>query len=102
MSMKTGMLNGINIAPGTNLIWKKDTFSLYLTLQYMFNINDKIDGKAGNVTLPSLRMRHNGYIEYGFGGTKTFKDRLTTYIQMTFRNIGRTGIGVQGGMNWRL
>ena len=42
MGMMAGMMNGVNIAPGLNFIWEKETFSAYATIQYMFNINNKI------------------------------------------------------------
>lgn len=101
MGMNAGFMNGINIAPGMNLIWQKKTWSLYATVQYMYNIMGGVDGRAGNVTLDGVRMRH-GYLEYGIGATKTFKDRLTSYFQITLRNVGRTGIGFQFGLNWKI
>ncbi len=100
LSMASGMLNGLNIAPGVNFIYNRDTWSLYLTTSYMYNIMDKVSGKAGGVDLPDVSMRH-GYIEYGIGGTKTFKDRLTSYAQFVIRNGGRTGVGIQAGLTWR-
>lgn len=99
MGMDSSMLNGINIAPGLNFILKKDTWSLYATTQYMFYINDKIDGHAGNVHLPNVRMDH-GYLQYGIGGTKVLKDQLALYGQMTLQNVGLTGIGFQAGLNY--
>ncbi len=101
MGMNAGFMNGINIAPGLNLILNKKTWSLYATVQYMYNIMGGVDGRAGNVTLDGVRMRH-GYLEYGIGATKTFKDRLTSYFQITLRNVGRTGIGFQFGLNWKI
>lgn len=99
MSMNSGTLNGINVAPGLNLIYSRDTWSVYGTIQYMFNINDQVGGKAGNVKLPNTEMRH-GYINYGVGVTKTWKDRLSSYFQINFRNGGRTGVGFQLGLNY--
>ena len=99
MSMNSGTLNGINVAPGMNLIYSRDTWSVYGTIQYMFNINAQVGGKAGNVNLPKTEMRH-GYINYGIGATKTWKDRLTSYFQINFRNGGRTGVGFQLGLNY--
>lgn len=101
MGMNAGFMNGINIAPGMNLIWNKKTWSLYATVQYMYNIMGGVDGRAGNVALSNVRMRH-GYLEYGVGVTKVFKDRLTSYFQITLRNVGRTGIGFQFGLNWKI
>jgi len=99
MSMNSGLLNGINVAPGLNLIYSRDSWSVYGTVQYMFNINDQISGRAGNVNLDSIEMRH-GYIQYGAGVTKTWKDRLNSYFQITFRNGGRTGVGFQLGLQY--
>lgn len=99
MSMNSGLLNGINVAPGLNLIYARETWSIYGTIQYMFNINDQIGGRAGNVALDNIKMRH-GYIQYGIGATKTWKDRLNSYVQVTLRNGGRTGIGFQLGLQY--
>ena len=100
MGMNSGMLNGINVAPGLNLIYARDTWSLYATFQYMFNINDHVGGHAGvDVDLPNLSMRH-GYFQYGIGATKTFKDRFNSYFQFVVRNGGRTGVGFQLGLQY--
>ncbi len=99
MGMMSGILNGINLAPGLNLIWEKETFSIYATLQYMYNVNGAVGGRAGNVSLPHLDM-DRGYIQYGIGFTKRFTDRFSGYFQTVFRNVGRTGVGFQLGFNW--
>lgn len=99
MSMSSGYLNGVNVAPGLNLIYARETWSLYGTIQYIFNINDQIVGRAGNVNLSNIEMRH-GYLQYGIGVTKTWKDRFNSYLQITLRNGGRTGIGFQLGAQY--
>ena len=101
MGMMSGILNGINLAPGLNLIWEKETFSIYATLQYMYNLNGAVGGRAGNVGLPHLYM-DRGYIQYGIGFTKRFTDRFSGYFQTVFRNVGRTGVGFQLGFNFLL
>ena len=101
MGMMSGMLNGINIAPGLNLIWEKETFSTYATLQYMYNINQSVGGRAGNVLLPHVHMKR-GYIQYGIGVNKRFTDRFSGFFQVVFRNVGRNGIGLQAGFQWQL
>lgn len=101
MSMNSGFLNGVNVAPGVNLIWNKKTFSLYATAQLVFNIMGDVSGKAGNVDLNDVRMRTT-YFEYGIGAMKKFKDRFTGYLQVTLRNGYRTGIGFQGGLQWKI
>jgi outer membrane autotransporter protein len=100
LSMKSGLLNGINVAPGVNLIYAKETWSAYITAQYFYNINDKVNGSAGSVHLPSVEMNH-GWIEYGVGATKTWKERLVGYGQVILRNGGRTGVGFQLGISWK-
>lgn len=99
MSMNSGLLNGINVAPGMNFIYAKETWSVYATFQYMYNINEQVGGRAGNVDLASVKMEH-GYIQYGLGATKTWKDRLNSFFQIVFRNGGRTGVGFQLGLNY--
>ncbi len=99
ISMTSGYLNGINVAPGFNLIYAAETWSIYFTTQYMYYINDKVNGKASDANLPNVRMKH-GYIEYGVGAAKTFKDRFMSYIQVVIRNAGRSGVGFQLGFSW--
>jgi len=101
MSMMAGMMNGINIAPGLNLIWARDTFSIYGNVQYMYNINTAVTGSAGNVDLPNIDMAH-GYIQYGLGVNKQFTNRASGYLEGFLRNVGRTGIGFQAGLNYSL
>ena len=98
MGMMSGMLNGVNLAPGVNLIWEKETFSIYGTLQYMYNLNGAVGGRAGNVGLPQVEMER-GYIQYGLGFTKRWGDRFSGYLQAVLRNVGRTGVGFQLGFN---
>ena len=82
LSMNSGFLNGINVAPGVNVIWNKKTFSIYGTAQMVFNIMGGVDGQAGKVTLDDVRMKHP-YFEYGLGVVKSFKERLSGYFQFT-------------------
>ena len=100
MNMNAGKLNGVNVAPGLNLIYGRETWSIYATIQYMFNILGTSSGNAGNVVLEDIRMKRS-YIEYGIGATKTWKDRFSAYLQITVRNIARTGIGFQGGITFK-
>lgn len=101
MGMMSGMLHGINVAPGVNLIWEKETFSAYATIQYMYNVNQSVGGRAGNVGLPNVHM-DRGYLQYGVGVNKKFTDRFSGYLQAVIRNVGRNGIGLQAGFQWQL
>ncbi len=100
VSMNSGFLNGINVAPGISFIYGRETWSLYLKALYMYNINEQVSGRVGDVTIPNLKMRH-GYIEYGIGATKTWKERLLGHFEVVLRNGGRTGVGFQFGLSWR-
>ena len=101
MGMMSGMLHGINVAPGLNLIFEKETFSAYATVQYMYNINQSVGGRAGNVNLPHVHM-DRGYLQYGIGVNKKFTERFSGYLQAVIRNVGRNGIGLQMGFQWML
>lgn len=101
MGMMAGDLNGVNVAPGVNLIWERETFSAYGTLQYMYNVNGACGGRAGNVGLPQVEMER-GYIQYGLGINKRFTDRASGYLQAVLRNVGRTGVGFQAGFNYMI
>ena len=100
MSMRANMLNGINVAPGVNFIYGRETWSIYATFQYFYNIMGYSNGRAGNVALENVDMRH-GFLEYGIGATKTWKDRFSGYVQVVLRNGGRTGVGFQGGLMYK-
>lgn len=99
--MMSGIMHGINIAPGANLIWEKDTFSAYATIQYMYNINQSVGGRAGNANIANVHM-DRGYLQYGVGFNKKFTDRFSGYFQTVVRNVGRTGIAFMLGFNWKL
>ncbi len=101
INMTNGMLNGINIVPGLNLIYARDTWSVYNTIQYLFNINDGVSGSADGERLQNIKMSNGGFIEYGIGATKTWKERFGSYVQITVRNGNRTGVGFQAGLNFR-
>ena len=101
MSMTTNMMNGLNIAPGLNLILNKETWSVYATTQMMFNVMNGVSGTAGAVDVPTIKMGAT-YFQYGVGFTKRFKERLSAYAQIVFSNGVRTGVGFQGGLQWKL
>lgn len=99
-SMTSNMLNGLNVAPGLNLILNKETWSVYATTQWMFNIMNGVSGSINDIPLPTVKMG-TSYFQYGVGFTKRFKDRLSVYGQILFSNGVRTGVGFQGGLEWK-
>lgn len=101
VAMSSGMLNGLNFGPGVNLILSKETWSVYATTQLMVNAMNGVTGTMDNIDLPSVKMGST-YIQYGVGATKRIKDRLSMYGQVMFSNGVRTGVGFQGGLQWKL
>jgi len=101
MHMTAGFLNGFNIAPNLNFIFQRETWSAYAQVSYAWNLFTGLNGRAGDVNLNNIKL-DDGYIQYAVGMTKSFSDRLDMYAQATFRNLGRTGVVCQGGLNWRL
>ena len=101
MSMTAGFLNGFNIAPGVNFVIDHENWSTYATVAYAWNFIPGMDGSAGHVGLSDIEMK-NGYLQYGFGFTRSFSDKFNMYGQATIRNVGRLGVIFQGGMIWRL
>lgn len=99
-SMMTNMMNGLNLAPGLNLIFQKDTWSVYATTQLMFNLMNGTGGSINDIDLPTVKMAST-YFSYGLGVTKRFKDRLSAYGQIMVSNGVRTGVGFQGGLQWK-
>jgi len=99
-SMTTNMMNGLNLAPGFNLILNKKTWSVYATTQLMCNLMNGTSGTVGDVNLPTVKMAST-YFLYGVGVTKRIKDRVSMYTQVAMSNGVRTGVGFQGGFQWK-
>ena len=98
---KVGALNAFSVAPGLNLIWQKETFSLYALFHAMFNIGSTVDGVIAEVNLPHVGII-DPYFEYGLGASKYFLDRFSGYGQVVARSGSRKGIGFQLGLNLKI
>jgi hypothetical protein len=98
-SMTTDGLNGLNLAPGLNLILNKKTWSVYATTQLMVNDMDGIDGTVGDVNLPMVEMGSTS-LHCGLGGTNQINDRLSLYGQIGFTDGVENGVDFQGGVRW--
>ena len=99
-ALTTNMMNGLNLAPGLNLIYNKESWSIYATTQLMCNLMNGTSGSIDDVTLPTVKMAST-YFQYGVGVTKRIKDRLSMYVQVVMSNGVRTGVGFQGGFQWK-
>ncbi len=100
IGMTTGTLNGLNVAPGVNFIWQEETWNIFATVAYVYNCVGGVSGKAAGVDLPEVWM-NRGYLQYGFGISKEITDRFSAFVQVVLRNVGRTGIGFQGELEYR-
>ncbi|MGN0192099.1 MAG: hypothetical protein ACI4CY_01055 [Candidatus Gastranaerophilaceae bacterium] len=100
LNMNSGYLNGINLAPGVNLIWNKKSFSIYGTSQVVFNINSSSSGTANGQPIKDVKMKST-YVEFGLGFKKSFKERFSAYLQGTCRAGARLGTAFQGGLEYR-
>ena len=98
---KVDPLNAYSVAPGLNLIWQKETFSIYALFQAMFNVNSVAGGQVAEIDMPHMGIR-DPYFEYGLGVSKFFKDRFSGYGQAVARSGSRKGIGFQLGLNVKL
>ena len=100
IGMTTGTLNGLNVAPGVNFIWQEETWNIFATVAYVYNCVGGVSGTASGVELPDIWLKR-GYLQYGFGISKELTDRLSFFAQVILRNVGRTGIGFQGELEYR-
>ncbi len=100
IGMTTGTLNGLNVAPGVNFIWQEETWNIFATVAYVYNCVGGVSGSASGVELPDIWLKR-GYLQYGFGISKELTDRLSLFAQVILRNVGRTGIGFQGELEYR-
>ena len=98
---KVGPLNAFSVAPGLNLIWQKETFSIYAIFQAMFNVGASVSGVVAEVDLPHVGIR-DPYFEYGLGASKYFLDRFSGYGQVVARSGSRKGVGFQLGLNLKI
>ncbi len=94
-------LNAIHIEPGLKFIGNlKNGWQPYAGVSFVWNIMDKTQFKANDVSLPELSVKP--YIKYGVGVRKTWGERLTGFLQAFVTNGGRDGVGLQGGFRFTL
>lgn len=96
----TGYLNGLAVSPGINSFYGNEKGSVYATVSYVFTINDHVEASAGPVNIDSTRLKY-GFLQYGVGFIRTWKDRFLAYGQVALRQGGFTGIAFWGGLTYR-
>lgn len=94
--MHTIQLNP-NIRFITNL---KNGWQPYASVGMVWNLMNETNAYANGVQLPQMSIKP--YVEYGVGVQKSWKDRLTGYLQTMFRNGGRNGIAITGGFRFMI
>ena len=94
--MHTIQLNP-NIRFITNL---KNGWQPYAFVGMVWNLMNETNAYANGVQLPQMSIKP--YVEYGVGVQKSWKDRLTGYLQTMLRNGGRNGIAITGGFRFMI
>lgn len=94
-------LNAIQIAPGIKFIGQlKNGWQPYASVQMVWNILDKSEFRANNVSLPDMSVKP--YVQYGVGVQKHVGERLTGFGQTMIRNGGRNGVALSFGFRWAI
>lgn len=94
-------LNAIQIEPGLKFIGNlKNGWQPYAGVSMVWNIMDKTQFHANNVSLPELSVKP--FVRYGVGVRKAWGERFAGFIQAFFTNGGRNGVGFQAGFRWTL
>ena len=94
-------LNAIQVEPGIKFIGNlKNGWQPYLGVSMVWNIMDKTDFLANNVSLPELSVKP--FVKYGVGVRKTWGERCTGFLQAYFTGGGRNGVGLQAGFRFAL
>lgn len=101
VKIKADPLNVLQIEPGLKFIGNlKNGWQPYTGVSMVWNIMDKTDFSANNVSLPELSIKP--YVRYGLGVRKTWGDVCTGFVQTYFVNGGRNGVGFQVGFRFTL
>ena len=101
VSISSDPLHAIQLEPGIKFIGNlKNGWQPYLGVSMVWNIMDKTDFYANNVSLPELSVKP--FVKYGIGVRKTWGDRCTGFAQAYFTGGGRNGVGLQAGFRFTL
>ena len=91
--------NTIQISPGFKLVGNYSGWQPYLLFDYTWPLIAKTVANVNNLELPDMKLR--SYVEYGVGVRKNLGDKFTGYGEAVFRNVGRTGVSLQGGFVYK-
>lgn len=101
VSVHSSPLNAIQVEPGVKFISNlKNGWQPYFGISMVWNIIDKTNFSANNVSLPDLSIKP--FVKYGIGVRKTWGEKITGFFQCYFTNGGRNGVGLQTGFRWAI
>ena len=101
VSIDSDPLHAIQIEPGLKFIGNlKNGWQPYLGVSMVWNIMDKTQFQANNVSLPELSIKP--FVKYGIGVRKTWGERCVGFFQTYIMNGGRNGVGLQAGFRYTL
>ena len=96
VSINSDPLHALQLEPGLKIIGNLNNgWQPYASVSMIWNIMDKTQFTANDVSLPSLSVKP--YVKYGVGVRKSFGERLSGFFQTYITNGGRNGVGLQLG-----
>ena len=94
-------LHALTVEPGVKFIGNlKNGWQPYLGVSVVWNIMDKTEFQANDVSLPELSVKP--FVRYGIGVRKTWGERFSGFLQAYFTSGGRNGVGFQAGFRFAL
>ena len=94
-------LHAIHLEPGLKFIGNlQNGWQPYAGVSVVWNIMDRTQFKANDVSLPNLSV--DPFVKYGVGLRKAWGERFTGFLQAFFTQGGRKGVGLQAGFRWVL
>ena len=70
----------------------------YTSIGLVYNLMNKADAKANDITLPDMRV--GSYMEYNLGLQRYWCDKYSAFSQVTLRTKGRIGLELTAGFRW--
>lgn len=96
VSLDSSPLHAVNISPGIKFIGNfQNGWHPYASVRMVWNLLDKTDFDAQQVSLPYLSVKP--YVEYGIGIEKRWDENVSCFLQTMIRNGGRNGLALSFG-----
>ncbi len=101
ININTKPLFAVQIAPGVQLMGNYNNgWQPFANAYMVWNILDKAEFKANDVSLPVLSVKP--FVLYGVGVRKVMGERFTGFYQTYVTNGGRNGVGINFGLRWKV